>query len=393
MSAVYILEAKRTPFGKHWGALKDISAPHLAAHVIRHIIEQSIPTIKDRVEGVFMGEVLTSGVGQNPARQAALHASLPYSSHAETFNKVCASSLAAIRHASHMIMMGEADCMIAGGMENMSRAPFLVFPQKKELGSTTVGGIFESGAYPLETVAHQSMLYDGLWDAYNVRHHMGVFADRCADWFEISREEQDEYAEASHRLAFTSQRANVSRSQIVPISVSGALFDSDECVRQMSHEKIRAFRPYFSSSGTVTPASSAQIADGAAVLLLGSEKVVAKLNLKPLARIAGWGMGSEHPTLYPHAPVLAIEALIKKTGIPIDEISLFEINEAFAVVPILVMRSLHLPREKVNVEGGAIALGHPIGASGARLVGHLAYLLSKTKKRPVWYRRRMQWRG
>ncbi len=384
MSTV-ILGTRRTPFGKHHGLLSHISAPQLAAWVVRDLTQRDLLGIDAHINGVFMGQVLTAGVGQNPARQVVLHACLPLHCSAETFNKVCSSSLVALEHACRTIALDEAECMLAGGMESMSRAPHLSEQKRKGMGSITLNLLKNDGLYSEETPVLNSMLFDGLCDSYTRsltitgQAHMGEFADRCAKEQSISREEQDDYAYKSCIRARRAQNSRVNLSQIVPISSKDGrmMIKYDECLRTLDRARMSELRPCFTYDGTVTPATSAQIADGAAVLALSSLHKAYQMGIKPLARILSFATYSTYPEQYPVAPAHAIKKLLEKTDLSADEIDFFEINEAFAVVPLFAMRELNIPEEKVNPLGGAIAIGHPLGATGARLVGNIVHVLQE----------------
>lgn len=400
---VCILAAKRTPFGKFWGALKDISAPKLAAYVLAKILEDT-KVAPELVSGVYMGEVLTAGVGQNPARQATLLAGFPNTCDARTFNKVCSSSLVAIDHAADKIMLGKAKLMLAGGMESMSRAPYLLKRWNKRSGNFNFYDLCQewvkkgeregnpdkynaevidlSGQAIMERFT-DSMIHDGLCDIYDANlPHMGEFADMCAKVQGISRDEQEEYSAQSHLRALGAIRDGLLGSQTVEIRLDEkSVFSNDEGPRVSDRDKMKMLKPAFSENGLVTAATSSQISDGAAVILLGSISTAEKLGLRPMARIVAFAVHSQEPEWYTIAPVGAIQKVLHEAGLRLRDIDLFEINEAFAVVPLHAMRELDIPHEKVNIWGGAVALGHPIGASGARITGNLVHQLIHTNGR------------
>lgn len=362
---VLILDARRTAVGKYGGVFKNFSAPNLLAPVLSSIIAgNSISS--EYIDEVIAGHVLASGAGQNPARQAVFRAGLGEHVPAVTVQKVCASSLIALREAAYTIWAGEAECVIAAGMESMSQAPFLArrafYMQdgKKQVMAETSSLI-------------DSMVHDGLKDANDPPYcHMGNLADECAAVYRISREKQDEFALLSHERARNARELPDFRRQIVPLR--GVV--EDEGVRVSTIESLAQLHPFFTpEGGTVTAGNSSQISDGAAALLLASRARARFLGLKPLARIVAFATFSQSSSWYTTAPVGAIEKILRKVGLAVGEIDLFEINEAFAVVVLNAMESLSLPILKVNVWGGAIAIGHPIGASGARIVVHLAHAL------------------
>lgn len=381
--AVYILAARRTPFGKFWGALKDISAPKLGSEVIRKILEET-GVDPNLIDGVFMGEVLTAGVGQNPARQAALYAGLPNTCDARIFNKVCSSSLVAMEHAVERIQLGKARLMIAGGMENMSRAPYLLRRWAKNLGDRKLIDFLSECEVSQDATLIDSMIFDGLCDIYDADlSHMGKLADMCARVHGISREEQMEYAFASFTRALEAQRAGLLDSQLVTVTAKdGAmLLAKDEGVYAPDLERWKKSKPAFSEDGTVIAGTSSQVSDGAAALLLASAKVTKKLGIRPLACVVAFAVHSQEPEWYTTAPVGAIRKVLEKARLFLGDIDLIEINEAFAVVPKYAIDELGIDEDKVNICGGAIAMGHPIGASGARITGNLVHQLIHTNGR------------
>jgi len=365
---IVIVGAARTPIGGFQGDLKDVAAPALGAAAIRAAVERAaIPP--DAVQEVLFGCVLPAGIGQAPARQAALGAGLPLSTAATTINKVCGSGMKAVMLAHDLLFAGTAAIAVAGGMESMSNAPYLLDRAR--------------AGYRL---GHQRALdhifIDGLEDAYDKGRLMGTFAEKCAQSYAFSRAEQDEYAIASLTRA---QRAIADGSfaqEIVPVTVQSGkterTVDTDEQPLKARLEKIPALKPAFQPDGTVTAANSSSISDGAAALVLMRRSEADRRGLKPLAAIAGHATWAQEPDLFTTAPIGAIRALCDRIGWPVDSIDLFEINEAFAVVAMAAMRDLRLPHERVNLHGGACALGHPIGASGARILVTLLYALEQS---------------
>ena len=371
MRDVYVVEALRTPFGSFGGALKDVEAPVLASEVIKEMLKRT--GLKgDDFDEIIMGEVLSAGVGQAPARQAAIYAGLPYKVHAMTINKVCGSGLKSVMLGAQSIMVGDSELVIAGGAENMSKAPYY-------LKSARFGYRMGNG----EVI--DGMVFDGLWDPYN-NMHMGVIAENIAKKHGISREEQDEYAVRSYKRAQKSTEDGVLKEEIVPITIKTkkgeVVVDKDEDPFRVVWDKIPTLRPAFVKDGTVTAANSSTISDGAALCILASEDAIKKYNLKPLAKLVAYSTNSLAPELFPEAPVGAIEKCVQRAGLKLDDIDLFEINEAFAVVVLVAIKQLGLDIEKVNVNGGAVSIGHPIGASGGRL---LATLVKQMKRQNAKY--------
>ncbi|HVU48911.1 MAG TPA: acetyl-CoA C-acyltransferase [Terracidiphilus sp.] len=364
---IVIVSAARTPIGGFQGDLKDVTAPELGAASIRAAIQRAgIPP--EAVQEVLFGCVLPAGVGQAPARQAALGAGLPLSAAATTINKVCGSGMKAVMLAHDLILAGSAQVAVAGGMESMSNAPYLLDRAR--------------AGYRL---GHQRALdhifLDGLEDAYDKGRLMGTFAEKCAQNYSFSREQQDAYAVVSLTRAQRAIADGSFAAEIVPITVqsgkTGRDITTDEQPLKAKLEKIPALKPAFQPDGTVTAANSSSISDGAAALVLMRRSEANRRGLKPLAVIAGHAAWAQEPSLFTTAPIGAMRTLGERIGWPLAEVDLFEINEAFAVVAMAAMRNLSLPHEKVNVHGGACALGHPIGASGSRIVVTLLYALEK----------------
>ncbi len=364
---IVIAGAARTPIGGFQGELKDVTAPELGATAIRASVERAaIPY--DAVEEVLFGCVLPAGLGQAPARQAALAAGLPVSAAATTVNKMCGSGMKAVMLAHDAIVAGSAKIAVGGGMESMSNAPYLLDRARAgyRMGHSRV-------------IDH--MFLDGLEDAYDKGRLMGTFAEDCAQCFTFSREAQDEYAAASLTRAQKAMADGSFAAEIAPATVrSGKVqraLTQDELPLKSNLEKIRLLKPAFREGGTVTAANSSSIADGAASLVLMRRSEAERRGVKPLAVIAGHATYAQAAHLFPTAPIGAIRALVERTGWSIDSVDLYEINEAFAVVAMAAMHDLGLPHDKLNVHGGACALGHPIGASGARILVTLLAALEK----------------
>jgi len=366
---IVIVNIARTPMGGFQGALSALSASDLGATVIKVAVERA-GLSADAVQEVLMGHVLTAGVGQAPTRQAVLKAGLARSTPCVGISKVCGSGMKAVMLAHDLISAGTNDVMIAGGMESMSNAPYLL--EKARDGYRLGHGALKD-----------HMFLDGLEDAYADRGSlMGLFAEQCADHYKFSREEQDEFAIASLSRANAAIQAGSFNNEITPVSIKTrrgeTVVDIDEQPGNARPDKIPNLKPAFRKDGTVTPANSSSISDGAAALVLMRASAAEKQGLSPLAVIHGHAGYAGEPCWFTTAPVYAMQNLVGKIGWALDEVDLFEINEAFAVVTMAAMRELNLPHEKVNVHGGACALGHPIGASGARI---LVTLLSALQQR------------
>jgi acetyl-CoA C-acetyltransferase len=366
---VVIAGSARTPIGAFQGDFKDVNAPQLGAAAIRAAVERaSIPP--DSVDEVLFGCVLTAGLGQAPARQAALGAGLPASTGAVTINKMCGSGMKAVMIAHDLILAGSANIIVAGGMESMSNAPYLL--DRARSGYRMGHG---------RVLDH--MFLDGLEDAYEKGRLMGTYAEDCAQSYGFSRREQDEFALASLTRAQKATADGSFSAEIVPLTVAAGKTEKviahDELPLKASPEKIPNLKPAFRDGGTVTAANSSAISDGAAALVLMRQSEAERRGLKPLATIAAHSTFASSPSLFPTAPIGAIRALLDRTGWSLAEIDLFEINEAFAVVAMAAMRDLGISHDKVNVHGGACALGHPIGASGARILVTLLAALEQRK--------------
>jgi acetyl-CoA acetyltransferases len=370
MKDTFVVESLRTPFGSFGGALSDIEAPHLGGMVMKMLSERADldPAV---INEVIIGEVLAGGVGQAPARQAMRYAGLPDSVHAMTINKVCGSGLKAIMLGAASIALGDSEVVIAGGMENMSMAPFIL--KKGRYGYRMGNG---------ELI--DLMLYDGLQDPYTGRH-MGEIADSAALRFGFSRESQDEYAIRSYQLAQKAVKEGIFKDEIVSVvkktKKGEEVIENDEEPFKVDFEKLKQLRPAFTKDGTVTAGNASTINDGAALSLLASEAALKKYSLKPRARLVAYSTWSLSPDLFPDAPVGAIQSVCVKAGIKVTDIDLFEINEAFAAVVMIAIKQLDLDLKRVNVNGGAVALGHPIGASGGRLAATLVRELTSRQAR------------
>ncbi|MGQ3671453.1 acetyl-CoA C-acyltransferase [Xanthobacter sp. TB0136] len=364
---IVIVGMARTPMGGFQGDLKDVPASTLGAASISAALERS-GLAPETVEEVVFGCVLPAGQGQAPARQAALGAGLPLSAGATTINKMCGSGMKAAMFAHDLLLAGSADVVVAGGMESMSRAPYL-------LDRARAGYRMGHG----RVLDH--MFLDGLEDAYDKGRLMGTFAEDCAQEYGFSREEQDAYAIGSLDKALKAMESGAFHAEIAPVTVKAGKAEkvvrTDEQPPKAKPEKIPTLKPAFREGGTVTAANSSSISDGAAALVMMRRSQAEKRGLRPLAILVGHATHAQAPNLFTTAPVGAMRKLAEKTGRSLRDVDLFEINEAFAVVPMVAIRELDLPAEKVNVHGGACALGHPIGASGARVMVTLLAALQR----------------
>jgi acetyl-CoA C-acetyltransferase len=365
--SVVIVGAKRTALGALLGQFTGVPAPALGAAAIKAAIEQSGVSPAD-ISEVIMGCVLPAGLGQAPARQASIAAGIPTSAGATTINKVCGSGMKAVMLGHDLIKAGSADIVVAGGMESMTNAPHL-------LNGSRTGIRFGSA----EMLDH--MAWDGLTNPYD-KQPMGGFGELCAEKYHFTREEQDAFAAESVRRALAAQANGSFKDEIAAVSVTTrkgeVVFDTDEQPGKCDISKIPSLKPAFKKDGTITAASSSSINDGAAALVLMEESQAVAKGLKPLARIVAHSTHSQAPEWFTTAPVAAIEKVLKKTGWTVADVDLFEVNEAFATVAMAPMRELGIPHAKLNINGGACALGHPIGASGARLIVTLIHALLKT---------------
>ena len=372
MPETVIMSAVRTPTGKFLGALKGLTAPHLGALVVREAIRRAAidPHIVDEC---IMGNVVSAGLGQNPARQAALNGGLPDQVAALTINKVCGSGLKAVMIADQAIRAGDIEVAVAGGMESMSYCPYLL-PHVREGLRMGNGDVIDS------------MIHDGLWCAFE-DWHMGNSGEVVADCYRVTRAAQDDYAAKSHQKAARAIAEGAFKDEILPIEIPQKkgppqIIDRDESVRpETTTDTLAGLKPAFKTGGTVTAGNAPGVNDGAAATVVMAAEVAQRLNLKPIARIIGQATSGLEPMLVMMTPVEAVKKVLKKTGWKIEDVDLFELNEAFAVQAVAVTRELGIDPARVNVNGGAVALGHPIGASGARVLTTLLYALGRLGKK------------
>ena len=362
---VVIVSAVRTPIGAYKGSLKNIRPDQLGSIVIKGVLNKSNFS-KEEIDEIIMGQVLTAGNGQNPARQASIKAGIPFSKPAHLINQVCGSGLRAVISGYQSIKLGEAKNIISGGQENMSIAPHSIFYREKKV--------------ILEEKLVDTMINDGLMDAFN-NYHMGVTAENVAKKFDITRQDQDEFAFNSQKKTEFAINNNRFNEELIKINESGTILDKDEHPRtELKLSDLKKLNTVFEKNGTVTAGNSSGINDGAAALLLTTLEEAKKKSIKPLAKIVSWSSVGVDPSLMGLGPIEAVKDAIKKAEWKLNEIDLFEINEAFAAQSIAVIRELNIEKKKVNVNGGAIALGHPIGASGARILVTLIHEMIKQKK-------------
>ncbi|MEE2876382.1 MAG: acetyl-CoA C-acetyltransferase [Candidatus Neomarinimicrobiota bacterium] len=364
-----IAGAKRTSIGAFQGSLSTVTAQDLGALCIKESLKAANLAI-DLVDEVIMGNILSAGLGQAPARQAAIYAGLSNSVECLTINKMCGSGLKAVMLAAQAIHTGDAELIVAGGMESMSQAPYLL---PKARGGFRLG----------HGEVIDSMIVDGLWDVYN-DCHMGNYADMCAEKYGFSREKQDAFAKESYTRAKSAQENGRFEHEIVPVKVEGrgketTEISEDDELSRADFEKMGRLKPAFGKDGTVTAANASKINDGGASMVLMSEAKAAELGVKPMARIVAQASIAQEPEWFSTAPVGAIQKVLGKAGLQLDDIDLFEINEAFANVAMAAIAELKLDHESVNVHGGAVALGHPIGASGARILVTLLHAMKQRK--------------
>jgi len=356
--AVYIVSAARTPIGAYLGSLASLPAPRLGAVAIKSALERA-GVAAEQVGEVFMGNVLSAGIGQAPARQAAIFAGVPHAVPATTVSKVCGSGLQAVVFGAKTLALGDAEIAVAGGMESMSNVPYYL--REARTGYRMGDGKLIDG-----------MIFDGLWDPYN-DFHMGQAGELCAKEYGLTRELQDEFAKKSYALASAAQKSGAFAKEIAAVSIAQkkgepSLVSEDEEPGKGDPTKFAKLRPAFAADGTITAANASSINDGAAALVLASESAVKRQGLKPLARIVGYGSAAQAPEWFTTAPAKAIEGTLKKLGLGVNDIDLWEINEAFSCVTMACSKLAGIDPAKVNVRGGAVALGHPIGASGARIL-------------------------
>jgi acetyl-CoA C-acetyltransferase len=367
INEIWLAGGARTPIGGYLGGLAGVPASILGSVAIKGSLSRSGVPVAE-VDEVILGNVIGAGLGQNVARQAAIAAGLPHSAGATTVNKVCGSGLKSVMLAAQAIQCGDAQIVVAGGTENMSAAPYLL-PKAR-------GGYRLGNGELLDAI-----IKDGLWDGYN-NVHMGNLADRCAAKEKISRQEQDDFAVASYQRALRAQKDRLFADELVPVEIHGrkgsVVIGEDEEPGRFNEEKLRALRPAFDAAGSVTAGNASSINDAAAAVVVIAPLKARSLDLRPQAKILGYSTFSREPESFTLAPVSAIEQLLDKLGLTVSGIDLFEVNEAFSVVTLAAMKHLSIPHEKMNVHGGAVALGHPIGASGTRI---LVTLLSAMKHR------------
>lgn len=370
MQKIFITSAVRTPIASFQGAFSDVPAPRLGAAAIKDALARS-GVSADQVDEVIMGNVLTAGVGQAPARQAALFAGLPNSVPCMTINKVCGSGLKAVMLATDNIALGHTQIAVAGGQENMTQAPHLLLQSR---------GGFRMG----HTNLVDSMIHDGLWDPYN-NWHMGMAAELCVKENAFSREQQDAFAIESYTRAQKAQAEGLFKNEICAVEIAGRKgtikVETDEEPTKTDFSKIPSLRPAFDKAGTVTAANASKINDGAAAVVVMSEAAMNKSGARPLARIVSHATHAHDPKWFTTAPVGAMKKAVERASLKMSDIDLFEINEAFSAVTMVAMKDLSLSHDKVNIHGGAVALGHPIGASGARILTTLVHALKTHNKR------------
>jgi len=362
---IYVVSAARTPIGAFLGTLSSLRAPDLGATAIKGALARA-RLAPDAIQEVFMGNVLSAGIGQAPARQAAIYAGIPNTVPATTVSKVCGSGMQAFIFGAKTIAVGDADLVMVGGMESMSNVPYYL--EKARSGYRMGDGKIVDG-----------MIFDGLWDPYS-NVHMGTCGDKCAAEYKFSREQQDEFSKESFRRALAAQKEGMFDAEIEAVSVPQRKGDAlsvkaDEGPTKGDPSKFASLKPAFSKDGTITAANASSINDGASALVLASEKAVKEHKLEPLGRIVGYGGVAQAPEWFTTAPAKAIDETVAKLGLKKDQIDLYEINEAFAVVTMACNKLCGLDPQKVNVRGGAVALGHPIGATGARMLTTLLYAM------------------
>ncbi len=358
-----IASGVRTAVGKFGRAFKEVPAQRLGAIVLEEAMKRA-GIGPQEVDEVIMGNVVSAGLGQNPARQAAIYAGIPPEAGSFTVNKVCGSGLKAVMLAAQSIKAGDTDIIVSGGMENMSAAPHLLRNLRwgVKLGDASIT---------------DAMVYDGLWEVYN-NYHMGITGERIAQKYGITREEADEFALLSHQKAMNALKSGKFKKEIIPVKVQGALIEKDEGVREdTTLERLSKLPPVFKKDGILTAGNSSQLSDGAAALVVTSAKKAKVLGIEPLARIIDYVTGGTKPEDVMEAPIPTVKKLLDRTGFTIDDIDMFEHNEAYASASIAVAKELNVDPGKFNVNGGAVALGHPIGCSGARILVTLLYALEE----------------
>jgi acetyl-CoA C-acetyltransferase len=366
---VFIAGAARTPIGSLNGALATLTAPQLGAIAIKAALERA-GISPEKVTEVFMGNVVSAGIGQAPAQQASIFAGLPTNIPCTTVNKVCASGMKAIMLGAQSIMNGDNDIVVAGGMESMSNIPYYL--EKARTGLRLGNGQLTDG-----------ILKDGLWDPYN-DYHMGVAGELCSREYGITREDQDKYAKESYSRTIKAYENGYFKDEIVPVTIEGKMpkaVTEDEEYRKANFEKMASLKPAFAKDGVITAANASKINDGAAAVVLVSEEKLQELGLKPLARIISFADASQSPEWFTTTPIKAMNNALNKAGMQISDMDYVEINEAFSCVPIVNANELKIPADKLNVWGGAVSIGHPIGCSGARITITLSSVLKQLKGR------------
>ena len=365
MNEVYIIQAKRTPIGSFLGSLSELSATQLGAIAIKEVLE-SIKLDPTVIDSVYMGNVLSANLGQSPARQASIHAGISETTDCTTVNKVCAAGMKATILGAQQIQLGLEDLVITGGMESMSNVPHYTSLRKPiKLGNTsTIDGL----------------LNDGLTDAFH-KFHMGNAAELCVSKYEITREQQDEFALSSYAKAAKATKEGKFKNEIIPIISKGKTseiaIDTDEDIFKVIPEKVSKLNPVFVENGTITAANASNLNDSAAALLLASKEAVEKYRLKPIAKIISYADAAQAPEWFTTAPSVAINKALQKVKLSVNDIDFFEINEAYAAVVLANQKILNLQSDKINVYGGAVAMGHPLGASGARIICTLLSVLKQ----------------
>lgn len=361
MENIYVVAAKRTPFGRYRGFFKDQTAVDLGVIALKGALE-SINLSPSEVEAVFMGNVISAGLGENMARQVALKSGLPETTVATTVNDVCGSSLKAVRLAQGQMMMGDIGLVAVGGSESMTNTPYLVDKDHKD-----------------DPVGHlkNTLLVDGLIDAFSA-NHMGITAENVAEKYHVSRQEMDEFSLKSHQKAAKAIKDHAFDEEILPVTLNGETLEIDETVRSDTNlEKLGQLKPVFKENGQVTAGNASPLTDGASMLILASEEKVKELNLKPIAKLGQFSEAGFDPNLMGYTPYYAVQKIFDKTKRSVEDYNIFEINEAFASQSIALQRDLHIPYSKLNVHGGAISLGHPLGATGTRLITSAISALKK----------------
>ena len=372
--SVYIISAKRTPVGKFKGSLSSLPAHKLGALAIKAILEEQKGKFElKEIDECIAGQVLTAGAGQAPARQSALEAGLPSSVSCTTVNKVCGSGLKAVMMACDAIELGRADLILAGGQESMSLAPHIL-PQSR-FSSPSLG----------DWALKDSLMEDGLINPYD-KKHMGSIGEICAKKYNFSKEEQNAFAKKSFEKALKAQEEGCFKEEIAPVTLESkrgekTVIDTDEQPSKKDYDRIDSARPVFEKKGSITAGNASKINDGAAFLLLASSKAVERFKLQPLAKILGQSVFAQEPHWFTTAPIHSIHKLLNQTGLKPEDVDLFEVNEAFSAVAMAVAKDVPIPIDKLNIHGGAVALGHPIGASGARILSTLVHALKTHNKK------------